>query len=538
MKVLIYRGDTLHAEYELGSQTLKIGRSAGNDIILEDAGKGVSRQHAEIRPGDGGYTLVDLGSQNGIWVGGSRVANVRLAPGVAAAVGPYRLTVPDDVGANPTPANVDEPAVEPTEYGRTGDPQAVAGVGGILDAPTENPVVPTPPPVSPPPSAPAPAVTGASTVKPAARGAGASTVRSSSSAKTPAAKPRLAAFAAVAVVLMAVVAYGSYEFVLHRRTPKPVWSPDIAVALVNQGRCPEAMQQQIGPALAANPKDPAALALKDKCAPPPPPPPVVNPNPPPPAPDPTAQALDAVEASLASVTTKAPPERSTECQADLNAVNAVLANAPDNARAHDLQTKAQECVKGATPPKPTAPAVAKAKSPADGGLDVKPPETQADYNKRVEDMRTRYNDAVAQMQAQRYLVAKKAFDDIGAQVPQGYLDFAQRRAELQKTMQEEAQRQLSAAQQAEQKGDYVGALQRFQRAHDLDPSHDVTADTARVNDEKLRAGQEACKSGEANFTLGRNADAAPLLLKATQLLPESDSCYQSAKKHLAQINGR
>jgi tetratricopeptide (TPR) repeat protein len=207
-------------------------------------------------------------------------------------------------------------------------------------------------------------------------------------------------------------------------------------------------------------------------------------------------------------------------------------------RAHDLQTKAQDCVKAATPAKPAAPAVAKAVPPAQGGLEVKPPETQAEYARRCDDMRKRYEDAVAQMQAQRYLQAKKAFDDINAQVPAGYLDLAQRRSDLQKAMLDESRGQLNAAQQAEQKGDYAGALQRFQRAHDLDPSHDVSADLARVTDEKLRAGQEACKNGEANYTLGRNADAAPLLQKAVQLLPETDSCYQKAKQHLAQINGR
>jgi predicted component of type VI protein secretion system len=512
---------------------LRIGRSAGNDIVLEDAGKGVSRQHAEIRPGDGGYALVDLDSQNGIWVGGSRVATVRLAPGVAAAVGPYRLTVPEEVAAAPTPEDANEP--EPTEY-IAGDARTVAGVGGLLDPPVESsPVAPTSPPPSPP--AAVERATGASTVKPAPRDGAASTVRSPSSAKTAGGKSRLGVFAA-AVLMVVAVAVGSYELVLHKRTPKPVWSRDAAVALVNQGRCQDAMQQQIGPALAAHPNDPEALALKARCAPPPPPPAAPNPTPAPPPPDPTAQALDAVEASLANVGMKAPAERSTECQSDLDAVNAVLANAPDNARAHGLQTKAQDCVKAATPAKPATPAVAKAISPADGGLEVKPGETQADYNRRVQDMKKQYDDAVDQLQGQHYLVAQRAFDAIAAAVPAGYRELAQRRSEVQKTMHEESQRQLIAAQQAEQKGDYAGALQHFQRVHDLDPSHDVSADTTRINDAKLRAGQEACKNGEANFTVGRNAEAAPLLLKATQLLPESDSCYQKAKQHLAQINGR
>ena len=48
-KLLIYRGESLLDERELTEQTLKIGRGAQNDIVLEDPGKGVSREHAELR---------------------------------------------------------------------------------------------------------------------------------------------------------------------------------------------------------------------------------------------------------------------------------------------------------------------------------------------------------------------------------------------------------------------------------------------------------------------------------------------------------
>jgi hypothetical protein len=45
-----------------------IGRSRDCDIVLEDSG--ISRRHAEIRPGGGGWTLADLGSTNGVRVNG------------------------------------------------------------------------------------------------------------------------------------------------------------------------------------------------------------------------------------------------------------------------------------------------------------------------------------------------------------------------------------------------------------------------------------------------------------------------------------
>ena len=92
-KLLIYRGQTPHAEVELPTATVRIGRNAQNDIVLEDPSKGVSRTHAEIRFEGGHHVLVDRESQNGIWVSGSRVSSVVLAPHVVASVGPFRLMI-------------------------------------------------------------------------------------------------------------------------------------------------------------------------------------------------------------------------------------------------------------------------------------------------------------------------------------------------------------------------------------------------------------------------------------------------------------
>ncbi len=53
--------------------TATIGRSAGNDVVLAGCSL-VSRQHAVIRRHNGPeYQLMDLGSRNGTYVGGSRV---------------------------------------------------------------------------------------------------------------------------------------------------------------------------------------------------------------------------------------------------------------------------------------------------------------------------------------------------------------------------------------------------------------------------------------------------------------------------------
>lgn len=53
-----------------------IGRSRDCEILLEDAG--ISRHHAEIRPGPEGWTIEDLGSTNGVLLGGHEVRGAQL----------------------------------------------------------------------------------------------------------------------------------------------------------------------------------------------------------------------------------------------------------------------------------------------------------------------------------------------------------------------------------------------------------------------------------------------------------------------------
>jgi hypothetical protein len=63
-----------------------IGRSRDCEIVLEDSG--VSRRHAEIRPGAGGWTLEDLGSTNGVRLNGRTLEGAQpLSPGDRVELG-------------------------------------------------------------------------------------------------------------------------------------------------------------------------------------------------------------------------------------------------------------------------------------------------------------------------------------------------------------------------------------------------------------------------------------------------------------------
>jgi len=133
-KLLIFRGETRLDERELTGQTVRIGRAPQNDLVLEDQGKGVSRNHAEIRFENGRYTLVDLGSQNGIWVSGTRVPSVVLEPGVAAALGPYRLLVESPVAVTPAApvvvaGPVDTNPIELTQFSERAAPLVLDDLG-------------------------------------------------------------------------------------------------------------------------------------------------------------------------------------------------------------------------------------------------------------------------------------------------------------------------------------------------------------------------------------------------------------------------
>jgi hypothetical protein len=63
-----------------------IGRSRDCDIVLDDVG--ISRRHAEIRPGPDGWTVRDLGSTNGVLVNGQEALEAQpLQPGDRVELG-------------------------------------------------------------------------------------------------------------------------------------------------------------------------------------------------------------------------------------------------------------------------------------------------------------------------------------------------------------------------------------------------------------------------------------------------------------------
>ena len=78
-------GPLLGRNIPLDAEVTTIGSAQGSTVQLSDAG--VSRKHAGIRKAEGGFELADMGSTNGVYVNGERVARRKLQVGDVIRVG-------------------------------------------------------------------------------------------------------------------------------------------------------------------------------------------------------------------------------------------------------------------------------------------------------------------------------------------------------------------------------------------------------------------------------------------------------------------
>ncbi len=78
--------------YSIPPQGLRVGRQAGNEVLLDDTG--VSRQHARLIFHNGALWVQDMGSRNGVFVNDVRVqAHRQLSPGDKIRIGNTVLEV-------------------------------------------------------------------------------------------------------------------------------------------------------------------------------------------------------------------------------------------------------------------------------------------------------------------------------------------------------------------------------------------------------------------------------------------------------------
>jgi pSer/pThr/pTyr-binding forkhead associated (FHA) protein len=88
-RLRVIKGADEGKQFDLIESVVTIGRDGCNKICLR--GNLVSRRHAEIRRGAGGFSLVDHGSRNGTLVNGCKITEVVLKSGDQILIGQTTL---------------------------------------------------------------------------------------------------------------------------------------------------------------------------------------------------------------------------------------------------------------------------------------------------------------------------------------------------------------------------------------------------------------------------------------------------------------
>lgn len=127
-RLYVLSGPDLGKSFEVASGAV-LGRAIECAIVLRDAS--VSRQHARIECADGQWSVLDLGSRNGLWLRGEKQPRLDLADGLEFKLGEVELrfrvpsatpTAPGTAAASPAPVAAAAPAAsEPDEIELEGD---------------------------------------------------------------------------------------------------------------------------------------------------------------------------------------------------------------------------------------------------------------------------------------------------------------------------------------------------------------------------------------------------------------------------------
>jgi transcriptional regulator with PAS, ATPase and Fis domain len=129
--LVVVEGPSRGARYRAAFGTTRVGSAEGNELRLEDPT--VSRLHFELRIKVNGVTLTDRGSTNGTFVGGLRVRDADIMPGVLVRAGQSVVRI--DVGESSAALELSRA----TELGElVGSSDAMRAVYAVLEraAPT------------------------------------------------------------------------------------------------------------------------------------------------------------------------------------------------------------------------------------------------------------------------------------------------------------------------------------------------------------------------------------------------------------------
>ena len=145
-QLVMRSGPTPGAIFPLEGDQLMIGRDSSNAVAISDAE--VSRRHSRLTFQGGKYVLEDLGSTNGTFVNGQRLAGPHvLKAGDVVALGEQIVLMYDAVNIDPgatvaSPRNIVRPVAVPAPQPVAAPPPAQNYAGQIPDSPEPLPVSP------------------------------------------------------------------------------------------------------------------------------------------------------------------------------------------------------------------------------------------------------------------------------------------------------------------------------------------------------------------------------------------------------------
>lgn len=147
-QLIMRSGPTPGATFNLEGDQLTIGRDSANEIVINDAE--ISRRHARLTYQGGKYVLEDLGSTNGTFVNGQRLAGPRvLKPGEVVSFGEQIVLVFEALTFNPdatmvSPRSAAVPSVQRPVSPPPPPPAEYAGSVPASPAPIASTPAPTP----------------------------------------------------------------------------------------------------------------------------------------------------------------------------------------------------------------------------------------------------------------------------------------------------------------------------------------------------------------------------------------------------------
>lgn len=500
-KLTIRGGEIPDREIELADRDLRIGRGEQNDVVLTDPTKSVSRLHAELRQENGAYVLLDLNSQNGLWVRGRREQKITLEVGVPVTIGTYTISL----------AGVPVPDSDMMRPGPVGRPVNTSDT--LIPSDGERPAA-----------------------KPAAAPVSAARHRTAAPGK-PGAAPALGLIAALARIPKPMLFGGFAAFMILIMALGQLFAPadkpsgGVTTAASAPARPPspsnkdlrdqhvtsaksllekndyDAAIKELDDALVAMPGDPEAVDLKAKTT--------------------EARTLPVSQVAGQPATGQSgaagptPPTAGSAPATPASPPTQPAANPPVSTRTTSTPPGDRSA---RNPPPPTGPPLS---------IGCRPGETRADCATRGREIADRYELAKTAFDGGSFQAAIAQFTDVARDEP-GYKDVALLIALAREGLRTAAQQALDAGTKAESGGDWVAALQHYQRAPQIDSATVVVAEESvkRVRARMKTEGADAFTRARQYDAVGRIPEALALYDRALRYLPDDDANKKTAKERL------